>query len=462
MTFTSFDFLLFLVVLLATYWLLPNKTSQNLLLLTASYLFYGYVHPWFCLLIAFSTVVDYCCGLAMGRFTQCRGWILGASLAANLGMLGVFKYFDFFAANIGELLNSLGWQVGPATLGIVLPVGISFYTFQTLSYTIDIYRGEMEPRRNFLDFALFVSFFPQLVAGPIERAKRFLPQIEMPRRWDWHRFYSAFPLLVIGFFKKLVVADNVAVVSDKVFMLEQPSLVLLFAGSLAFAVQILADFSAYTDIARGTARLFGFELIENFNRPYLATSPADFWRPWHISFSTWIRDYVYIPLGGSRVRSWSGAAAVLLVTMGLSGLWHGAAWNFVAWGIYHGLLIVAYRSLGLGSGWRPNGFAQTVAAWSVMSCLTLLGWLLFRAPSLGWLVAACSGAELGLTGDQLILGLFVIGFVLVHVGPWSVAHWLQRHHPEALWTNAFCRATLLVLIVTLGRESPSDFIYFQF
>lgn len=462
MVFTGFDFLCFLVAVFFVYWLLRNKTAQNLLLLVASYVFYGYVHPWFCLLIAFSTVVDYACGLAMVRYANQRRGILCLSLAANLGMLGVFKYFDFFAANVAEVFSLLGWNMGPATLGVVLPVGISFYTFQTLSYTIDVYRGEMQPRRNFLDFALFVSFFPQLVAGPIERARRFLLQIESPRRWDWDRFGSAFPLLVMGFFKKLVVADNVSVLSDKIFMLEHPTLLLLFAGSVTFAVQILADFSAYTDIARGTARLLGFELVENFNHPYLAISPSDFWRRWHISFSTWIRDYIYIPLGGSRVRSWAAGAVVMLVTMGLSGLWHGAAWHFVVWGVYHGLLLLGYRSLGLGGRWRPQGRAQTAAAWMVMSWLTLVGWLLFRAPSLGWLAGAVADPELGISGERLLVAAFTVGFVLVHVGPWAVAHWLQQQRPGALWSHAMCRCAMLGLIVILGRETPSDFIYFQF
>lgn len=462
MVFTSFQFLVFLAVVFAGYWLVRNKTTQNVLLLVASYVFYGYVHPWFCLLIAFSTIVDYACGLGLVRFVRLRRVILCLSLAANLGMLGVFKYFDFFAANIAEVLSAVGWTMGPATLGVVLPVGISFYTFQTLSYTIDVYRGEMQPRRNFIDFALFVSFFPQLVAGPIERAKRFLPQIESPRRWDWDRFGSAFPLLVMGFFKKLVVADNVSILSDKVFLLEHPSWTLLVAGSVAFAVQILADFSAYTDLARGTARLLGFELVENFDHPYLAISPSDFWRRWHISFSTWIRDYVYIPLGGARAGSWKATAAVLLATMGLSGLWHGAAWHFVVWGLFHGLLLLAYRSLGLGGRWKPTGRPQTAVAWLVMTWLTLAGWLLFRAPSLGWLASACTGADLGISGDQLLVALFVIGFVVVHALPWGIAHWIEHQHRDRLWTAAMCRCAALGLIVILGRETPSDFIYFQF
>jgi len=284
--FNSWEYSGFLLSVFAIYWILARKSYQNVLLLVGSYIFYGYIHPWFCILIATSTIVDYFCGLAMARFTSKKLFFLITSLVCNLGLLGFFKYFNFFTENFINAANNLGFHLHPSSLKIFLPVGISFYTFQTLSYTIDIYRGKLRPRGNFIDFALFVSFFPQLVSGPIERAGRLLPQIEKARKFDWGFISSAFPLLIKGYLKKLVIADNVAVYVDKIFMLEHPTMLLLIAGAVAFAVQIYADFSAYTDIARASARFLGFELIENFDSPYLAVSPSDFWRRWHISFST--------------------------------------------------------------------------------------------------------------------------------------------------------------------------------
>jgi alginate O-acetyltransferase complex protein AlgI len=348
--FTSVEYLILLATVFVLYWTIRVRTVQNALLLATSYVFYGWVHPWFCILIAASTVADYFFARAIrAQPSRARLW-LGASLVFNLGLLGFYKYFDFFAANVHAALTEVGIPSDPVVLGVLLPVGISFYTFQTLSYTIDVYRGELEPRRSFLDFALFVSFFPQLVAGPIERARNFLPQVERARRFRWDLFASAWPLLVSGYFKKMVVADNVASSSDLVFALESPSFTVLLAGTIAFAAQIACDFSGYTDIARGSARLLGFELIRNFNLPYLAISPSDFWRRWHISFSSWIRDYLYIPLGGSKAGGKLRLLLVLLASMGLSGLWHGAAWNFVLWGVFHAVVLFLYHAHGLRGG----------------------------------------------------------------------------------------------------------------
>ncbi len=462
MVFTSFDYAIFLALILAAYWALRVRSVQNVLLLVASYVFYGYIHPWFCILIAVSTVVDYCCGLGIQRFPRARGRFLIVSLLANLGMLGFFKYFNFFYDNVAAALGNVGLMTSPLALKIFLPVGISFYTFQTLSYTIDIYRGEMEPRRNFLDFALFVSFFPQLVAGPIERAKRFLPQIEQPRTWQAEMFFSAFPLMVRGYLKKLVIADNVAIFVDKIYMLDHPSFLLVLAGTIAFAVQIYTDFSAYTDIARATARLLGFDLVENFNSPYLAISPSDFWRRWHISFSTWIRDYLYIPLGGSRVNTRLGHLFVLVTSMGLSGLWHGAAWNFVLWGIYHGLLVFFYHLLGIGGRWQPRTRPGHVGAWAVMMCFTLFGWFLFRMPSLEWAVDVARHMTLGLSGDSLALAVTVTALIGMYSMPLYLLYWADKHLKGVQLVRAGVYGVIIAAIFVLARETQQDFIYFQF
>lgn len=463
MVFTSFIYLYFFAGVFSVYWLLKKKNLQNPFLLICSYLFYGYIHPWFCILIAVSTVVDYICGLGMVRFDGRKKLFLIISLICNLGMLGFFKYFNFFADSIHQAATSMGLNFSPITLKIFLPVGISFYTFQTLSYTIDIYRDKLKPRKNFFDFALFVAFFPQLVAGPIERASRLLPQVETKRKWDTEKFLSAWPLLVRGYLKKLVIADNVAVYVNQIFMLEKPTLLLLFAGTVAFAIQIYADFSAYTDIARASARLLGFDLIKNFKSPYLAISPSDFWRRWHISFSSWIRDYLYIPLGGSKVSTQFKMAFVLLVSLGLSGLWHGAAWNFIAWGVYHAILLFAYRSFGLAGRWQPQTRKGKLAAVSIMFMFTLFGWAIFRTSSMTWLLSAfTSQPNFGFSGQPLIAAMVILFSVIFYSLPLFVLMLIDRVTPKSKTIHAVVYGMAIVAITVLFRDSAQDFIYFQF
>lgn len=463
MIFTSFTFLNFILVVFPVYWLLPGKMARNTFLLCASYLFYGFVHPWFCLLIAGSTLVDYLCGLGMQRYLTRRRLFLAISLVCNLGMLGVFKYCNFFIDNVGALLDTIGLNGNRTTLKIFLPVGISFYTFQTLSYTIDIYRGKLDPRKNFVDFALFVAFFPQLVAGPIERAACLLPQFEKRRTFCADQFLSSIPLLIRGYLKKLVIADNVAVFADQIFALQSPGLPLLLAGTISFAIQIYADFSAYTDIARGTARLFGFELMENFRSPYLAVSPSDFWRRWHISFSTWIRDYLYIPLGGSRVAGKLKHALVLITTMGLSGLWHGASWNFVVWGIFHGCLLIVYRLLGMDGKWRPQSRIASFTAWLAMFFLTLSGWAIFRTPSLAWLGnGLVSGWGNIRSADYFSVVIYVLTATFLYSLPLLVLLLLDRMFAKERSLHGLFYGLALAIILVFHCEQGQEFIYFQF
>ena len=467
MLFTSVEYLVLLATVFVLYWTIRVRTVQNALLLFTSYVFYGWVHPWFCILIAASTVADYLFALAIrAQPSRARLW-LAASLVFNLGLLGFYKYFDFFAANVHEALTALGVPTNPVVLGVLLPVGISFYTFQTLSYTIDVYRGQLEPRKSLLDFAVFVSFFPQLVAGPIERARDFLPQVERARRFRWDLFASAWPLLVSGYFKKMVVADNVASSSDLVFALESPSFTVLLAGTIAFAAQIACDFSGYTDIARGSARLLGFELTRNFNLPYLAISPSDFWRRWHISFSSWIRDYLYIPLGGSKAGGKLRLLLVLLASMGLSGLWHGAAWNFVLWGVFHAVVLFLYHALGLGGAWRPRTRTGFVVAWLAMTMVTLVGWAIFRTESVGWLWNAVTQGGAGLDADSLAVLATISATVACYALPLTLDTLLRRlgRDRPAGWTNwarAVLYGLLLAAVIVFGRTDTRDFIYFQF
>lgn len=467
MVFTSTAFLTFFGIVFALYWAIRDRRAQNALLLVGSYVFYGFVHPWFCLLIASSTLVDYICGRAMGSARHGRRRWLCVSLAFNLGLLGVFKYYDFFARSFADALSVFGLELHHAELLVLLPVGISFYTFQTLSYTIDVYRGQLAPRRNLLDFAVFVSFFPQLVAGPIERASRFLPQLERARQWSWAALYPALQLIVGGYLKKLVVADNVGRYVDEIFGLQSPTMALLAVAALGFAVQIYADFSAYTDIARGIAKLLGFDLIVNFRSPYLASSPSDFWRRWHISFSSWIRDYLYIPLGGSRVKSKVGFFVVLLCSLGLSGLWHGAAWNFVLWGIYHAVLVFAYHQLGLGGRWAPRGLIGHAIAIPVMFSFTLVGWLIFRTGDMGWLVAAVRHFRIGLTGHNGAAAAYTLGLILLYSSPMVIQGMIERLRPAsdsavASFLRAGFLTAALAAIAVFAGDGSNDFIYFRF
>jgi len=361
-----------------------------------------------------------------------------------------------------EVLAATGFEPHRLTLSIFLPAGISFYTFQTLSYTIDVYRGEMHARRSFLDFALYVSFFPQLIAGPIERAQHFLPQVEAERRFNFNVFLSAFPLLLSGYLRKMVVADNVAPYVNQIFLLSHPPVLLLLLGAFGFAIQIYADFSGYTDIARGSARLMGFDLMKNFDSPYLAVSPSDFWRRWHISFSSWIRDYLYIPLGGSRVSTRWKFLGVLLVSMGLSGLWHGAAWTFVLWGVYCAVILWVYHQLGLGGHWKPTLWWSRLASITVMFCLTLVGWLVFRAPSLRWLWTSLTTPDWAASAAQISAAVFLGVAFMMYASPLLASLALDRFAPERPVIRGAFAGIAIVVIVLFGRVGAYDFIYFQF
>ena len=398
MLFQTPEFLLFIGAVLLLYWgvLRGRRTAQNLMLLAASYVFYGWWDWHFLGLIFFSTLVDYVCGILLDRrqatdpnryelSERARKRVLLASLICNLGLLGFFKYYNFFTESLASSFwVLLGYEFEPWFLEIAVPVGISFYTFQSLSYTIDIYRGKLSSRRSFLDFALFVAIFPQLVAGPIVRAKEMLPQIEEDRRFDLNKAQEGIWLILWGLVKKVVIADNIARVTDTlyhpdVYNLGSP---LALAAAYAFTVQIYCDFSGYTDIARGTARLLGFELPLNFRLPFFAKNPSDLWARWHITLSSWLRDYLYISLGGNR-KGASWTYFNLMATMVLGGLWHGANDNFIAWGFYHGLVLVVYRWLAhRGMSWPKEN--TTLVLWLrrlVMFHLWCVGCTIFRATS---------------------------------------------------------------------------------
>ncbi|MCD0459989.1 MBOAT family O-acyltransferase [Roseiconus lacunae] len=475
MNFVSYEFLYLLVAVMIACWLLPHR-ALNLFLLASSYLFYGWWDWRFLSLLFISSVVDYTCGRMLdgGVSADRRKDVLAVSLAANLGLLFTFKYFDFFASSFCDALSVFGVKVSPPLIHFVLPVGISFYTFQTLSYTIDVYRRQLPATKNFFDFMLYVSFFPQLVAGPIERASHLLPQILKPRSLDAVMIYTGTQLVLVGFFKKMVIADNLAIVVNPVFKDASSNGIAVVVATYAFALQIYCDFSGYTDIARGVARMMGFDLCQNFNLPYFATSPSDFWRRWHISLSSWFRDYVYVPLGGNRGGIRLGLRN-LFVTMLLAGLWHGARWNFVLWGVYHGVLLVlfvlAVKIFGFGAGSQSDGKRPFTALLKAVSFfqLTCVGWFLFRVDSLDSLISMGKSAvsfwgwEFSKLDPNLPFRVLFFGFPLIlfqayqfrqgDLEPWR--HW-------SVPFNAVFYLALFYAIILLGVPEQNEFIYFQF
>ena len=380
MIFNSLQFAVFFIIVYALYLGLEHKW-QNRMLLVASYIFYGAWDWRFLSLIFISTVLDYICGIIIdgSRDKKRRKLFLILSILGNLSILGFFKYFDFFAQSLQGLLGFFGFSIQPHFLHIILPVGISFYTFQTMSYTIDIYRKELKPTRKFFDFALFVAFFPQLVAGPIERAKHLLPQILAPRKLNLDKIYKGFYLIFWGLFLKIFIADNLAEIVDPVFISNAPyNGIQVLLSVYAFSFQIFCDFAGYSSIARGLGKVMGFDIMLNFNLPYFATNPREFWRRWHISLSTWLRDYLYIPLGGNKKGS-AKTYRNIAITMLLGGLWHGAAWTFVIWGAYQGVLLIIHRLI---EPWLKRIKMNFVVRLVFFFHLLCLGWLIFRAESM--------------------------------------------------------------------------------
>jgi D-alanyl-lipoteichoic acid acyltransferase DltB (MBOAT superfamily) len=470
--FNSLEFWAFFTVVFALYLSIKGR-GRLWLLLIASYVFYGAWDWRFLSLIAISTLVDFVIGIKLGttEAPHTRKLLVATSVCVNLGILGIFKYLGFFTESLHALFEHVGLDVALPTLEIVLPVGISFYTFQTISYSIDIYRGEVDPTRDLLRFAVFVAFFPQLVAGPIERASRLLPQMETPRRVTWEGLREGGWLCLWGLFKKVVIADNLALMVNAVYApSSQPTGPEVLLATYAFAVQIYCDFSGYTDIARGLARTMGFHLVLNFNLPYLAKGARDFWRRWHISLSTWLRDYLYIPLGGNRGGK-GRTAFNLMATMTLGGLWHGAAWTFLIWGVYHGLwLALDGVSAGIRERLRPaSGPARWL--WNVSAViltfhLVCVGWVLFRAESIG--IAASLFRSLlmdwriGLAGAWTPTFLLLLCPLVLMQTAQAVTRDLQAPHRLPLPARSLLYAGLMIGILIFGQDYAAPFIYFQF
>ena len=461
MTFTEYDFLLFFIIVISAYWLVKRRAWQNALLLAASYVFYSWVHPWYALLLAGSTAADYFLALGMAKRPDRKKFLLVLSILVNVGVLAFFKYFNFFAGDISQLFARLGLLADDTLLRILLPVGLSFYTLKKLAYTIDVYRGSLEPVHDPLAFALFAAFFPQMNIGPIDRAQKLIPQFQADRVWKADYFQRAWPLLLMGFFKKIVIADTIRAAVDKIFVLREPSPLLVIVASLAFMFQLLADFTAYTDISRGIALLFGFETSENFHAPFLAFSPTDFWNRWHITLSTWLRDYLYIPLGGSRVSS-ARHYFNLMFTFLVCGLWHGAGWNYVLWGLFFGVLTVVYRALGLGRHWKPANRFTHFIAWAVMFGFLLIAFLLFRIPSFDWIAGVLTRGTFTGSGEEVVVALATLSTALLYGLPMLIKHEMDRRLPPTsiLFDLYFVVATLAIFFYI--NPAAAEFIYAQF
>ncbi len=478
MLFNSIDFALFLPIVFFLYWFVANKNykHQNMLLLVASYFFYACWDYRFMFLLLFSTVLDYVTGLKMfdAKTNWGKKFWFWLSIGINLGFLGFFKYYNFFAESFAAGLANFGIHVDMWMLNIILPVGISFYTFHGLSYVIDIYYNKIKPERNFVDYAVFVSFFPLLVAGPIERATHLLPQIQKARKFNYTTAIDGLRQILWGLFKKIVIADNCAEYANIIFNdSNHQSGSNLVLGALFFTFQIYCDFSGYSDIALGTARLFGVELLRNFAFPYFSRDIAEFWRRWHISLSTWFRDYLYIPLGGSQGGTWMKVRNTFIIFI-VSGFWHGANWTFIAWGFLNALyflpLLLANKNrnnIGIVAEGRSLPNVRELFSIGTTFMLTVFAWIFFRANDMTHALSYIKG----IFTKSLLSIPSILPFTLFGLLAFFIAiEWMGREHQYALqrfglkWPR-FARISfyyLLIVLIFIFMGKEQEFIYFQF
>lgn len=483
MLFNSIDFSIFLPIVFILYWFVANKNLklQNILIVVASYLFYGWWDWRFLSLIIFSTLVDYSIGILLSKEKKLlkRKLFLWTSIFVNLGFLGFFKYYNFFLDNFISAFSFFGMEVNANSLSIILPVGISFYTFQTLSYTVDVYKKKLDPTKDVIAFSAFVSFFPQLVAGPIERATNLLPQFYKKREFDYSKAIDGMRQILWGLFKKVVIADNCAQYANEIFNNSADyggsTLVL---GALFFAFQIYGDFSGYSDIAIGTSRLFGFNLKQNFAFPYFSRDIAEFWRRWHISLSTWFRDYLYIPLGGSRGGAWMKVRNTFIIFI-ISGFWHGASWTFIAWGVLNAfyflpILLTGNNRKNLNTV-AEGFFFPSIKETSLMIFtfgLTVLAWIFFRAENIGHALSyikeifSLSLFSIPSMDGGISSALSTIILVVIFV----IMEWIGKEEQYAIaniglkWKRPLRHIMYYAIIIAVfwfsGKEQ--QFIYFQF
>jgi len=484
MLFNSLDFAIFLPIVFILYWFVTQKNLklQNILLLVASYVFYGWWDWRFLSLIIFSSFIDYYVGVYLSKTenSRKRKLLLWTSILVNLGFLGFFKYYNFFLENFIEAFQFFGKPINPQGLSIILPVGISFYTFQTLSYSIDVYKRKLEPTKDIVAFFAFVSFFPQLVAGPIERATNLLPQFYKKREFEYHKAVDGMRQILWGLFKKVVIADNAATYANQIFNnYEDYNGSTLFLGAIFFAFQIYGDFSGYSDIAIGTSRLFGFNLKQNFAFPYFSRDIAEFWRRWHISLSTWFRDYLYIPLGGSRGGTWMKIRNTFIIFL-VSGFWHGANWTFVVWGFINALYFLPLMLFNKNRVHTTDVVAQNKYLPSIKEFfqititffLTVIAWVFFRAENItiavGYLSQMLSKSIISIPTIPLGINIFSYLVSIMFIFLFIAVEWMQRgkeHGLEITIKNKLVRwliYSVLIVVIFLFGGTQQEFIYFQF
>ena len=480
MLFNSLDFAVFLPIVFVLYWFVTkhNLKLQNALIVAASYVFYGWWDWRFLSLIIFSTFLDYSIGrrLKNEESQKIRKTLLWTSIIVNLGFLGVFKYYNFFLDNFIAAFSFFGQDIQPNSLNIILPVGISFYTFQTLSYTIDVYKKKLEPTEDLVAFSAFVCFFPQLVAGPIERATNLLPQFYKKRTFEYYKAVDGMRQILWGLFKKVVIADNCAEYANLIFNNYQDyngSTLLL--GAIFFTFQIYGDFSGYSDIAIGTSRLFGFNLMQNFATPYFSRDIAEFWRRWHISLSTWFRDYLYIPLGGSKGGTWMKVRNTFIIFL-VSGFWHGANWTFIVWGglnalYFLPLLLLKRNRINLGVVAEGRILPSLRELWQMGTTflLTVLAWVFFRAESISHAADFLEGIlDSSVLNTPFFTGRVSAAKTILLISVMAIVEWVNRNNLHSLIVlpkNKLIRYGIyyiLVLLIMFSSGSEQEFIYFQF
>lgn len=465
MGFIAYEFIVFFSIFLALYWLVKNRQWKNLLLLAASYIFYGWIASWHVIVIFLSTLIDYLLALGMERWKPKSRLLMWIGVILNIGLLALTKYYFFFNTSLANWVNQTGANGDIFLMRIILPLGLSFYVLKKIGYLLDVQRGTFQPTRDFIAFAAYVSFFPQVLSGPIDRPQKLLTQLYEPRTWKPENFYNAWQLLIMGFFKKLVIANTVQVIVEQIFEIGEPSKILLLVGGLGFTLQILADFSSYTDISRGLSYLLGLETTENFNHPYLSLTPSEFWNRWHISLSTWLRDYIFFPLRRTLLKRKDVIPDILiqsippLVTMFVSGLWHGVGWKFIVWGLYYGVLIVLYQLLGVR---EPKGAVKRFFAWLVMFSLIVFGWLIFRAVSLDWLWNALIHAPLYRNSNELIASFILLVMIGFYASLLIAKFLLDRYASDYATLQAVTYVIITLMIIIFINSSSPDFIYFQF
>ncbi len=466
MSFTSYDFLLFFLIVFILYWTIRERRWQNLILLAASSVFYGWLIPWHVGVLFVSITVDYFLALAMLRWKPRSVLLMRLGVILNIGLLALVKYYFSYNASLSSWLGQMGFSNILLPAKIILPLGLSFYILKKISYLLEVGKGTLQPTQDFIAFAAYISFFPQVLSGPIDRPQKFLKQLGEARSWISSHFHTAWQLLLMGFFKKFVIANSVKVIVDQIFVRSEPSKMLLFIGGLAFTLQILADFSSYTDLSRGFAFLLGLETTENFNKPYLALTPSEFWNRWHISFSSWLRDYIFFPirriLMRYKVNELWAASIPPLVTMFISGLWHGVGWTFIVWGLYYGVLTVLYQLLGFRGDWKPAGGVKRLFAWLVMFHIIVFGWLIFRASSLPWLWNVLVHAPLYGEPEELIAGLILLVTLGFYASFLFLKYFLEENLSERINLQAIFYVLVTMLTVIFTNSSTPDFIYFQF